>query len=314
MNPPAESRPKITITGAFSYSGKYTARRLLDQGYPVITLTGHPNRPDPFDGKIQAYPFHFDQPEALVETLAGVDTLINTYWVRFDYNQSSFFSAISNIRALFWAAKQAGVRRIIHISITNPDRRSPLPYFWGKALLEEDLAHLGPSYAILRPTVLFGKEDVLINNIAWFMRRFPLFAVPGDGEYRLQPIYVDDLAALIVDQVESDANVVIEAIGPETFTFNELLSMLQAATGSKSIPVHTPPALARQLSAVVGKAVGDVVLTKQEVVGLMEDRLVVEDALPAGKTRLSEWVQEHADSLGAHYASEVSRHYDHPIE
>lgn len=310
MNPPADSLPKIAITGAFSYSGKYIAKRLLTKGHPIITLTGHPNRPHAFDGQIPAYPFHFDQPDALIETLAGVDTLINTYWVRFDHHQSSFFSAISNIRTLFWAAKQAGVRRIIHISITNPDRTSSLPYFWGKALLEEDLVRLGPSYAILRPTVIFGKEDILINNIAWFLRRFPAFAVPGDGKYRLQPIYVDDLAALVANQVDSDENVVIEAIGPETYTFNELLDMIQTVTGSKSLPVHTSPQLAQQLSAVVGKAVGDIVLTKEEVVGLMEDRLVVEDAPPAGETRLSDWVKDHADTLGKQYANEITRHYE----
>jgi NADH dehydrogenase len=300
---------KIAITGAFSYSGKYIAAHLLEKGYSLITLTGHPNRPSPFNGQIPAYPFNFDDRVALVETLQGVDTLINTYWVRFDHNRSSFFQAISNIRSLFWAAKQAGVRRIIHISITNPDRTSGDSYFWGKALLEEDLNRLGVSYAILRPTVIFGKEDILINNIAWFLRRFPVFAVPGDGDYRLQPIYVDDLAELAVAQVESDENTVIEAIGPETYTFNGLLTMLQNAIGSKSLFVHTPPMMAYRLSAVVGKFVNDIVLTEDEVVGLMDDRLVV-DAPPAGKTRLSDWVQQHADTIGTHYANEIARHFD----
>ncbi len=300
---------KIAITGAFSYSGKYIAKRLLEKGYPLITLTGHPDRPTSFNGHIPAYPFNFEDRDALAETLQGVDTLINTYWVRFDHNNSSFFSAISNIRTLFWAAKQAGVRRIIHISITNPDRTSGLPYFWGKAILEEDLKRLGVSYAILRPTVIFGKEDILINNIAWFLRRFPVFAVPGDGDYRLQPVYVDDLAELAVAQVESDQNAVIEAIGPETYTFNGLLTMLKNTLGSKTLLVHTPPMVAQRLSAVVGKAVQDFVLTEDEVVGLLEDRLVV-DAPPAGKTRLSDWVKEHADTLGTQYASEIDRHYD----
>jgi len=299
----------IALTGAFSYSGKYIAHRLLEKSHPLLTLTGHPDRPNPFNGQIPAYPFHFDQPDRLVEILQDVDTLINTYWVRFDHNRSSFFQAISNIRSLFWAAKQAGVRRIIHISITNPDRNSDLPYFWGKALLEEDLERLGLSYAILRPTVIFGKEDILINNIAWFLRRFPVFAVPGDGDYRLQPIYVDDLAELVVAQVDSDHNAVVEAIGPETYTFNGLLTMLKNAVGSKTLLVHTSPMVAQRLSAVVGKAMQDFILTEDEVVGLLEDRLVV-DAPPAGKTRLSEWVQQHADILGAHYASEIARHYD----
>ena len=164
---------KIAITGAFSYSGKYIARRLLEDQHQLITLTGHPDRMDPFDGRISVFPFNFSEPDQLVKTLSGVEILINTYWVRFDHKSTSFFSAISNIRRLFWAAKQAGVRRIIHISITNPDPYSQLPYFWGKAILEEDLIHSGLSYAILRPTVIFGKEDILIHNIAWILRRFP---------------------------------------------------------------------------------------------------------------------------------------------
>jgi uncharacterized protein YbjT (DUF2867 family) len=274
----------------------------------VITLTGSPNRPDPFNGQVPAHPFNFQQPDKLVETLAGVDTLINTYWVRFDHSQASFFAAISNIRALFRAARQAGVRRVVHISITNPHPYSDLPYFWGKAILEEDLIHSGLSYAILRPTVIFGKEDILINNIAWFLRRFPLFPIPGDGEYRLQPIYVDDLATLAAQQVDSHENVVIDAIGPETYTFNGLVAMLRARLASRALVVHAPPILAQRLSALVGMLVKDVVLTREEVIGLMDDLLFV-DAKPVGSTRLSEWVAQHADTLGKKYANELNRHY-----
>jgi NADH dehydrogenase len=164
------------------------------------------------------------------------------------------------------------------------------------------------SYAILRPTVIFGKEDILINNIAWFLRRFPVFAIPGDGDYRLQPIYVDDLAKLAVEQVFSQEDTVIEAIGPETYTFNGLVALLRAHVGKQSLVVHTPPMLAQRLSAAVGKLVGDVILTREEVIGLMEERLYV-DTPSAGATPLSEWVARHADSLGRQYASELNRHY-----
>jgi NADH dehydrogenase len=299
---------KIAITGAFSYTGKYIARRLLEEHHQLITLTGNPDRPDPFDGRIPAFPFHFSDPEKLVKTLAGVDILINTYWVRFDFEKTTFFSAISNLRRLFRAASQAGVRRVIHISITNPDPYSKLPYFWGKAILEEDLIHSGLSYAILRPTVIFGKEDILIHNIAWFLRRFPLFPIPGDGKYRLQPVFVDDLAALAVQQVNSEEKTIIDAIGPETYTFNELVDLLRRCTGSKALRIHTPPMLAWRLSNLMGKLVQDVVLTREEVTGLMEERLYV-DAPPAGQTRFSEWVHQNADDLGKRYAHELDRHY-----
>lgn len=298
----------VAVTGAFSYTGKYITRRLLDAGCRVITLTGRPERDNPFETAIKAYPFNFQQPDALTESLQGVDTLVNTYWVRFDHGSASYFRAITNTRILFQAARLAGVKRVVHISITHPDPTTDLPYFWGKAILEEDLIRSGLSYAILRPTVIFGKEDILINNIAWLLRRFPLFTIPGDGQYRLQPIYVDDLAQLVVEQVFNQENISIDAIGPEIFSFDGLVAMIRARVSSKTLIVHVPPMLAQKLSSLVGKLVGDRILTREEVIGLMDERLFV-DATPAGSTRLSDWVARHADTLGKHYANELNRHY-----
>ncbi|HKJ28030.1 MAG TPA: NAD(P)H-binding protein, partial [Anaerolineales bacterium] len=258
MTNPADTQ--IAITGAFSYSGKYIAKKLLAQGCQVRTLTGNPSRPNPFDVPVPADPFNFEQPDKLIESLAGVDVLISTYWVRFDHGQSTFLRAVSNVRHLFRAAKAAGVRRVVHISITNPNPFSDLPYFWGKAILEEDLKASGMSYAILRPTVIFGKEDILINNITWFLRRFPLFPIPGDGEYRLQPIYVEDLAELAAAHALSDESITLDAIGPETFTFNQLVSLLRKTAGSRTLVTHAPPMLAQKLSGIVGKLMGDVIL------------------------------------------------------
>jgi NADH dehydrogenase len=308
MKTPNNPSPKIAITGAFSYSGRYISKRLLAQGCELITLTGSPARTNPFNEPIPAYPFNFDQPELLAEILSGIDTLINTYWVRFDHGQATFLRAVTNSRRLFWAAKAAGVRRVVHISITNPDPFSRLPYFWGKAILEEDLKAAGLSYAILRPTVIFGKEDILINNIAWFLRRFPIFPIPGSGEYRLQPIYVDDLAELAVAQALSDENITIDAIGPETYTFNQLVILLRDVVGSRTVLVHTPPMLAQKLSNLVGMLIGDVILTKEEVYGLMEN-LLVTDSPSAGKTSLNHWVHQHKETLGKYYAHEIKRHY-----
>ena len=69
---------RIVVTGAFSYTGKYITRRLLDQGAQVITLTNHPNRPDPFAGRVKAFPLDFSQPGRLAEVLRGADVLVNT--------------------------------------------------------------------------------------------------------------------------------------------------------------------------------------------------------------------------------------------
>jgi NADH dehydrogenase len=294
------------VTGAFGYSGRYIARRLLEAGHRVITLTNSIRREDPFGGRVQAYPFSFDNPRQLVESLKGVKVLHNTYWVRFNHRSFTHARAIDNTLALFSAAREAGVQRIVHVSITNPSEDSDLEYFRGKAKLEKALRETGISHSILRPTVLFGKEDILINNIAWMLRRFPVFGVFGDGSYRLQPIYVDDLARLAVEHGGRQDGVTIDAIGPETFTYRRLVEEIGRIIGKPRPIVSIPPSAGYYLSLVMGWLVGDVVITREEITGLMRGLLYV-DSPPAGTTRLTRWAAEHSASLGVRYASELAR-------
>ena len=294
------------VTGAFGYSGKYIAKRLLDRGHEVITLTNSTDRANPFAGRVKPYPFNFDNPKELTQSLRGVSVLYNTYWVRFNHKLFKHADAVRNIEQLFEAAKEANVERIVHVSITNPSEDSPLEYFSGKARLERALADSGISHAILRPTVLFGKEDILINNIAWALRRLPVFGVFGSGEYHLQPIYVDDIAALAVEQGAKRENVTIDAIGPETFTYRELVRTIGETIGKERPVISVPPAVGYLAAWILGKGVGDVMITREEIKGLMADLLHVESP-PAGTTSLTNWIREHADSLGRKYTSELAR-------
>ena len=299
---------KIAITGAFSYSGKYIARRLLERGEQVITLTGHPDRPDPFDGKVRAYPLDFENTTELSNSLNGVDTLYNTYWVRFDRSGNTQPKAVENTQKLVQAAVNAGVRRIVHISITNPSPHSHLPYFWGKAANEKAVIDSGLSYAILRPTVLFGTEDILINNIAWLLRRFPFFAIPGDGKYRLQPVYVDDLAKLALKAGYTHANLLWDAVGPDIFSFEEMVRLIGHSIGLNRSLLRVHPKLALSAAQFLSLFVGDVMLTPEEVDGLMADLLVSKEP-PRCKTHLAEWLEDNKNNVGVRYASELVRHY-----
>jgi uncharacterized protein YbjT (DUF2867 family) len=305
----AEIAMRIAVTGAFGYSGRYIAKHLLEAGHEVITLTNSPGRPNPFGEKVAAFPFQFDEPQKLRDSLRGVEALVNTYWVRFNHRLFTHAQAVVNTKILFSAAKEAGVRRMVHVSITNPDSASDLPYFRGKAELETALKGLGVSYCILRPTVLFGKEDVLINNIAWSLRRLPVVGVFGAGDYRLQPIYVDDLARIAALKAEGGVDEIIQAIGPETFTYRELVCKVRDALGLKRPIVSVPPGLGYWGCKLVGLLVGDVVITREEIRGLMENRLFV-DAPPLGATKLTEWMEQHKSTLGLHYTSELARRTD----
>ena len=297
------------VTGAFGYSGKYIAARLLKAGHRVRTLTNSVERANPFGGRVEARPLDFDRPAALVESMRGAAVFYNTYWVRFNYAGFSHSEAVEDTLKLFTACREAGVARVVHVSITNPAEDSPLEYFSGKARLERALVESGLSYCILRPTVLFGQEDILVNNIAWCLRHFPVFGVFGDGQYKLQPIFVDDLAQLAVEQGGQRTNRIIDAIGPETFTYRELVSRIANIIGKRRLIIPIPPALGLLLGWIVGKLTGDVLITRDEITGLMENRLWTPSPA-AGATRLTDWAREHAATLGHRYASELARRKD----
>lgn len=304
------------VTGAFGYSGRYITKRLLDAGKEVRTLTNSPNRTHSFGNLVRAFPLDFENVDKMADAIRGATVLYNTYWVRFNFsdNKLSFQHsiAVENTLRLFAAAKKAGIKRIVHTSITNPSADSSLEYFSGKAKLESALVSSGISYAILRPTVLFGKEDILINNIAWMLRRFPIFGVFGDGRYRLQPIYVDDFAALAVEQGMKSENAVIDAIGPETFEYRELVSRIGEIIGKRRPIISIPDWFGYFFGRVVGAVVGDITITKEEIDGLKSDLLFTKSP-PTGNTRLTEWAKSNASILGSKYASELARRKNRDI-
>ena len=294
------------VTGAFGYTGRFITRRLLDRGIDVIALTNSINRSNPFMHRITAIPFNFDYPVRLTESLRGVKVLYNTYWVRFNHKLFTLANAVKNTLVLFEAAKRAGVERIVHVSITNPSKDSPLEYFSGKAKLEIALKQSGMSYAILRPAVIFGADDILINNIAWALRKLPVMGVFGDGQYRLQPIYVEDLADLAVSEGASRENITLDAIGPETFSYRQLVETISEIIGKKRPIIRVSPSFGYWTVRLFGWIVGDTILTRGEIEGLMSELLYTESS-PLGKTRLTEWTRQNRDQIGRKYAHEVKR-------
>ncbi len=296
------------VTGAFGYTGRYITESLLSNGRRVRTLTGHPNRPNPFGDRIEVARLEFGDRARLGKSLDGADTLYNTYWIRFPYRGMTFETAVRNTETLIGAAADAGVRRIVHVSITNPSDDSPFPYFRGKARLERTIRESGLSHAIVRPTVIFGSEDILINNIAYVLRRFPVFGIPGSGDYRVRPVSVEDVADICVRAGQREEDEIIDAVGPETFTFEELVRLIAETVASRARIIHVPPSGALAASGLIGLVVRDVLVTKDELEGLMAN-LVVTDGPATGHRRLTDWLAQNAATVGRTYASEVSRHY-----
>ena len=300
-----------TVTGATGYTGRYIASLLLEKGHQVQSLTGHPDRENPFGDRVKLFPFNFDNPKALAESLKGTDTLFNTYWIRVSHRGRTHKQCVQQTKVMFNAARDAGVRRIIHISITNADPNSDLPYFQGKGQLEEYLQSLdGISHAILRPTVLYSLEDVLLNNMAWTLRRFPVVLMPGRGDYALQPLFVRDLAELAVEAAEANENLKLDAVGPEVYSYKYLLRAIRSNIGAKCLILPAPKWLTYAASKALSLLTKDIVITKDEIEGLSRSLLTSKSQeLTPGKTWLSDWLKQNGAELGRSYANEVKRHY-----
>ncbi|MDP9251266.1 MAG: NAD(P)H-binding protein [Chloroflexota bacterium] len=296
------------VTGAFSFTGRAIAARLLDDGRQVVTLVRRSPAMNPFGGRIRVAETSLDDPAALTSALNGVDTLYNTHWIRFERGDVTFELAIARTLRLIEAARQAGVRRLVHISVVNASESAPTDYFIAKARLEDRVRQSGLSHAIVRPTLTYGDGDILVNNLCWVLRRFPAFGVPGDGRYRFQPVHVDDVAAIAVRAGNQSADLETDAAGPDIMTFDEFVRLLAKAIGRRVWLVHMPPMLSLGASRMLSPLVRDVLLTAHEVTELTASLLVSADP-PAGTIRLADWAVAHAGQLGRSYHSELDRHF-----
>jgi len=296
------------VTGAFSFTGRFIARRLLAQERRIKTLTNHARRPGTEDITAEVAPLQFTDRDALVESLRGADVLYNTYWVRFQHGRVHFGEAVANTRILLGAARDAGVRKVVHVSVSNPSEDSPLDYFAGKARTERAVRESGLAWAIIRPTLVFGQGDILINNIAWLLRRLPIFGVPGRGDYRLQPVAGEDVAEIATWAAEQTDNVIVDAAGPDTVYYSEMVESIAIAVGRHPRFVYLSPRMSLLAARVIGRAMKDVMLNEPELEGLMQELLVSHER-PRGTQRLDNWLLSNAESIGRVYASELERHW-----
>jgi len=294
------------VTGAFSFTGRYIAEELLARGRRVRTLARKPDPSHPFASRVEAAPLVFD--DSLSQSLRGADTLYNTYWVRFERGETTFARSVDNTAKLVDAARRAGVRRVVHISVANPDPSSPFPYFRGKAKTEDIVRGSGLSYAIVRPTLVFGPEDILISNIAWGLRHVPVFLIAGDGRYEVQPVSVRDTASICVEAGEGEDDVVLDAAGPERWSFEDFVRLIARAVGGRARIAHAFPTITLGVGRIAGLVLGDVVLTRDELDALMAG-LLVSNEPPRGHDRFDTWVRENASMLGRRYTSEIGRNF-----
>lgn len=308
---PRASRPsasRVAVTGSFGFTGRAITERLLDAGHEVVTLTRRSGVGDPLASRIEVRPFDTARPAEVAANLAGVDTLFNTYWLRFPRGGSTFEGAVARSAALLSAAREAGVRRVVHLSVVNAAPDAETPYVRAKAALEAVVRSSGLEWVIVRPTLTYGPGDILINNLAWALRRFPVYGIPGLGRYTVQPVHVDDVARICIEAAAGEPGRVVDAAGPETLEYRALVELVRTAIGSRSLVLPMPGALVLATAKVLGLVVRDVVLTGDEIRELTSS-LLTSHQPPLGTIRVTDWVRANAESLGRRWASELARNY-----
>ena len=299
---------RVAVTGAFGFTGRAITERLLDAGHDVVTLTRRSGAGDPLTPRITVRPFDTASPAGLVAALAGVDTLFNTYWLRFPRGAATFEGAVARSATLLAAAREAGVRRVVHVSVVNASADADTPYVRAKAALESVVRSSGLEWVIVRPTLTYGPGDILINNLAWALRRLPVYGLPGLGRYTVQPVHLDDVARICVDAGTGEPGRVLDAAGPETLTYRELVDLVRDAVGSRSLVLPMPGPVVLLAAKVLGLVVRDIVLTRDEIRELTSS-LLTSSQPPLGTIRVSDWVEENADALGRRWSSELARNY-----
>ena len=302
------TRKRVAVTGSFGFTGRAITERLLDAGHDVVTLTRRSGSGDPLATRITVRPFDTASPADLAATLTGVDTLYNTYWLRFPRAADTFEGAVARSASLMAAARDAGVRSVVHVSVVNAAPDADTPYVRAKAALESVVRSSGLEWVIVRPTLTYGPGDILINNLAWALRRLPVYGLPGLGRYTVQPVHVDDVSRICVDAGSGESCRVLDAAGPETLTYRELVDLVRDAVGSRSLVLPMPGSIVILAAKLLELIVRDVVLTRDEIRELTSS-LLTSSQPPLGTIRVSDWVEEHANVLGRRWSSELARNY-----
>ncbi|HXR24984.1 MAG TPA: NAD(P)H-binding protein [Candidatus Binataceae bacterium] len=257
----------IAIAGGSGFIGRAIVRRLAAiPGLTVRVLTRDPVKARvrlAAEGKVDFVSADVNDPARLATVIAGADTIINA--VQFDgypiekpsrgltFNRVDYGGTVS----LIAATKAAGVPNFIYISGAAADERSPNPAFRAKGRAERALRDAGLAFTILRPSLVYGPEDRVVNGLAKAIRMMPVMVVPGSGQQKLRPLLVDDLAACVALAIGGRGrNGIYEVGGPDPMTFDELVRLVMEITGHKRPIIHVPENLLLVAGAVAEKLPG----------------------------------------------------------
>lgn len=248
---------KILIAGGTGFVGGSLTRNLIKSGHQVSLLvrekSGHKIKK--FD-KISAVRCEYDYP--VVSLDSEFDVLVNCAGIirEFPSKGITFDKAHYEIvKYLVDLARANSINRFIQISAlgVTPDARTG--YFKTKYRGEEAIRNSGLNFTIFRPSTIFGPDDDFINMLIRMIKKLPLVPVIGNGEYRMQPVYIDDLCNVIIRSLNENFTFgnTFDIGGPEIITYNRMLEALETVLGRRSPKIHQPVFIMRILAKVLGR-------------------------------------------------------------
>ena len=276
---------QVTVFGA-GFIGRAIVRALAEQGVQVVVAARRIELAEEVKtagdvGQITLVRANVRVPVSVARALQGSDAVINAVGISFEHGRQRYEAVhVGGARAIAEAAKTAGVRRLVHVSGIGADRRSATNrYIRSKVDAEDAIIAAFPDATILRPSVVFGSDDVLFNRLARIACFAPIMPVVGDGSARMQPVYVGDVAAAAVAVLArpATARMVFELGGPRTYNHGELAALTLREIGRRRPIVGVPPGLMKlgaffaELPAMVGLTPA---ITRDQVDLLLHDNMV----------------------------------------
>ncbi|HEV7340592.1 MAG TPA: complex I NDUFA9 subunit family protein [Sphingopyxis sp.] len=268
----------ITVLGGGGFVGRYVVQRLLARGARVRIAQRTPRaatflKPLGGLGQTQFVAADVRDPASIARAVQGSDAVINLVGA-FDNMQAVQADGAGHVAA---AAKASGVRTLVHVSAIGADQGSASAYGRSKGDGEAAVRAAFPAATILRPSIVFGREDQFINRFAAMIRMAPVIPVVAPN-VKFQPVYVGDVADAVVAALgDAAAGQTFELGGPQVLTMGELQRWIADATGRAPLFVDVPDVVAGALASGLGWAPG-APITKDQWLMLQKDNVVADGA------------------------------------
>lgn len=246
----------ILVTGGTGFVGRHLIRRLTEEGHSIRCLVRQSSKKvdllKEFDLEIvNGDVTDLDSVKRAAEGCDAVYSLVGLLYEPRGYTFDSVHAG--GVRNIVEACRASGIKRLLHISAlgTSPEAKSR--YHRTKLTGEEVIKESGLDYTVFRPSVIFGEDDSFVNLFAPMIRLSPVIGIIGDGGYRMQPVYIEDLITCMVKSLNDEKTYehVYEIGGGEALTFNEIIDSIASAMGKKRLKLQIPVTIARPMARLM---------------------------------------------------------------